>query len=83
MSRGAGPGERSYWSTRQQLIVVTGQTESAAAEWLEALRDLEASCRDVIDYWFAEQPLGLEDMDVRVAAMRRALHEFRQWDRSP
>ena len=83
MSRGTGPGERSYWSTRQQLIVVTGHTEEAAVEWLQALRDLEESCRDVIDYWQGEQPLDLEDMDARVAGLRRALHDFRQWDRSP
>lgn len=80
-----GPQQRGYWSTRQQLVVITGDN---ADTWPDALDRLMESARDVIDLWdeFPENPHDIlipEDttqLGERIDMMRRRLHDLRQWD---
>lgn len=72
-----GPHHRSWWSTRQELVVVTGVGPADASLWLGALQELEEACRDVIDCW--DESGWTRDMDARVQSLRDRLSELRQW----
>lgn len=79
------PGDaRSWWPTSQRLIVVTSDEPDGASTWIDALDDLMASCRDVIDEWHDARPYPeraqLDELDVRIEGLRRALFVVRQWE---
>ena len=40
-----------YWPTRQQLIVVEAGEPDQVAQWMDAVREHQEACRDVIDLW--------------------------------
>jgi hypothetical protein len=83
-----GGDARHWWPTSQRLIVITSDTPGGASTWIEALDDLMASSRDVIDEWHElcdDQP-GItlrDDLDglaARIESLRRALFVVRQWE---
>jgi hypothetical protein len=82
------PTDRRWWSTRQHLVVIQSIDPDAASTWVEALDDLFASVRDVVDEWLElcdDQPgiTLLDDLDglsARIEGMRRALFVVRQWE---
>jgi hypothetical protein len=81
-------GDRRWWPTRLQLVVIHSDDDHAADTWVDALDTLSASVRDVVDEWFElcdDQPgitqLGdLDGLSVRIEGMRRALFALRQWE---
>jgi hypothetical protein len=84
MSESHAPHERSWWSTRQQLVVVTSDEPDAAATWPDHLDRLMESVRDVLDEWrdtgpYPEQP-ELAPFDATIERMRRALFALRQYE---
>lgn len=83
-----GGDARRYYSTRQQLVVIQSHDPAAAASWVEAIEELCANARDVVDEWFAlcdDQPGitlldELDGLSARIEGLRRATFVVRQWD---
>jgi hypothetical protein len=74
-----GGDARHWWPTSQRLIVITSDTPGGASTWIEALDDLMASSRDVIDEWH-ELCDDLDGLAARIESLRRALFVVRQWE---
>ena len=82
------PTDRRWWPTNVQLVVIRSADPQAGETWVEAIDNLMAAVRDVVDEWLAlcdDQPgITLRDeldgLDDRIESMRRALFVVRQWE---
>lgn len=75
-----GPNQRSYWSTRQRLVVVTGDNEQSADSWPDRLDALMESARDVLDEWGDGDGVDLDALSNRMEQLRRTLWSLRQYE---
>ena len=68
--------QRRYYSTRQQLVIITGDD---ADTWPDALDRLMEAARDVIDYWDIDE-IDDDRMSDWIERLRRCLFTLRQWE---